>query len=307
MKKFYSYMLIIIVLMIIIMIGQKSHKASSSIRVDKRDFFVNDTSAITQITLSNKNLENITLHRNNNGWVVNDSLEANQNLINLILKTIKEMRIKTPIARTALPNVIQRMAIQNTEVNVFQKNKKIKTIYVGGETPDQLGTFMMLHGAKEPYVMHIPGFTGYLSSRFSCKEDVWKSKKIFHNHTRYAQYKFDTIYQDVQESNLLELNHIYAEAFLKDNDYFDVSEIKKRPPFYTLETIDERGKKHTLYCIRKKPVSKEKYREHTYDRERFYGLINNTLILIQYKQFEKFTNEESITHKFMPWKKLNSF
>ena len=45
------------------------------------------------------------------------------------------------------------MAIQNTRVDVFRKNKKIKTIYVGGETMDQLGTFMMLKDAKEPYIV----------------------------------------------------------------------------------------------------------------------------------------------------------
>ena len=98
------------------------------------------------------------------------------------------MRIKHPIARSALENIIKRMSIQNTKVDIFQNNKQVKTIYIGGETADQLGTFMMIEGAKEPYVVYIPGFNGYLSSRFSCQEHLWRDKKIFHKKIKTAKY-----------------------------------------------------------------------------------------------------------------------
>ncbi len=71
------------------------------------------------------------------------------------------MKIKQPVARSALKNVIQRMAIQNTKVEIFQNSKKTKTIYIGGETQDQLGTFMMIEGAKEPYITNLGSKFGY--------------------------------------------------------------------------------------------------------------------------------------------------
>ena len=306
MKKQYFYVLIIIILILVVFLGRKNQQQYSS-RSDKINFATSDTNLITKITLENKNLEKIKLHRNNGDWILNDSLKANRELVNLALKTIKEMRIKRPISKAALPHVIKRMAIQNTELNIFQKNKKIKTIYIGGETPDQLGTFMMIHGAKEPYIIHIPGFNGYLSSRFSCKENVWTSKKIFSNIPISAQYTFENQTHTIQTLNLKELNDMHCESFLTNNQHFNINEIKSRTSFFTLETIKNNGEKQILHCIRKKPVNKEKYRSHQYDRERFYGLLDNNLMLIQYKQFELFIKKESIENKFMPWKNLNSF
>ena len=301
MKKIYFYLIIIIALTLLIIIGKQNHKVNS-LRIDKRDFAVSDTSLITKITLKNRNLETINLHRKKtNQWVLNDSLKANKNLVDLVLKTIKEMRMKRPIARAALPNVIKRMAIQNTKLEVFQKNQKIKTIYIGGETQDQLGTFMMIEGAQEPYIVHIPGFNGYLSSRFSCKEHVWRSKKIINQNITNAEYITHNINTAIKTSSINHLNNIYCETFLTDNDKFKINDIKKRVPFFTLNIINEDGAKQTLYCIRKKPVNKQKYKDHQYDRERFYGLIDNTLMLIQYKQFQSFLEAEFITDEFMPW------
>ncbi len=305
MYKFYIYTLIILTLVIIVIFGKQKHNQNSSLRVDKRAFHVVDTTTIKKITLENKNLEKVTLHRiNSETWILNDSLTANKYLIDLILKTLKEMRIKKPIARAALPNVIKKMAIQNTKVEITQKNNKVKTIYIGSETPDQLGTYMMIKNAKEPYVIHIPGFHGYLSSRFSCKQHLWRSKQLFNELITRSSYVIennpDLIY-DTQSVNNKELSNIYCESFLIDNVKFKTNEIKMRDPFFILKFKTKNGIEHELKCIRKKPVSKGKYLHHEFDQERFYGLMNNSLMLIQYKQFERFLQSESILTYFMPW------
>jgi len=301
MKKISLYILIIITLIIFVTIGNRNANQNSSLRLDARNFAIPDTNSITKITLKNRNLDYIELLRTDSKWILNDSLIANQNLINIVLKTIKEVRIKSPIARAALPNIIKRMAIQNTELNIFKKNKKIKTIYIGGETPDQLGTFMMIHGAKEPYIMHIPGFNGYLSSRFSCNENIWKSKRIFNQKIKQAEYNFQNTMDYIEIKNLPEINNIYCESFLSNNENFKINNIINRKPFLTLRTMDTEGNVTTLHCIRKNPVNKEKYKEHKYDRERFYGFSKNSLMLIQYKQFQKIFQQESVKDKFMPW------
>ena len=155
--------------------------------------------------------------------------------------------------------------------------------------------------------MHIPGFNGYLSSRFSCNQNIWKSKQIFTQKIKKAEYVFQNTVDYIATNNLSELKSAYCESFLTDNENFEIKNITKRNPFLKLKTIDSEGNVSILYCIRKKPVNKEKYKDHKYDRERFYGFMNNSLMLIQYKQLESFIQKEAITDKFMPWKKLNSF
>ena len=293
------------ILSIIVFLGIDKYNNTTSIRLDKRNFSISDTVSINKIILENRNLEKIYLHRNQNDskWVLNDSLVPNQYLINLLLKTLKDMKIKQPIARAALNNIIKRMAIQNTKIEIFQKNKKTKTIYVGGETPDQLGTFMMLQGAKEPYIVHIPGFNGYLSSRFSCKENLWRSKQIFNEKLTNAT----CLIYDIPDSltrNLSIFNDIYCEDFLNKNKKFDPENIMQRIPFCIIEVTTESGEIKKLTCIRKKAVNKEKYKGQKYDQERFYGFVNNKLMLIQYKQFQNLILSESMTTIFTPWHNL---
>lgn len=308
MKKTYFYLFIILTCIVLIILGIKTNSKKSSLRVDKRNFSIEDTISIDQIILENRNLEKIHLKRNEvrHQWLLNDSIKANQYLVNLLLKTIKEMRIKSPIARAALPNIIKRMAIQHTKVDIIQSDNTTHTIYVGGEPPDQLGTFMMIEGAIEPYIMHIPGFTGYLSSRFSCKERLWKSKQVFHQKIKVAGYTFkseDTVNLiNISEENLDNLNVIYCESYLMNHDQFEIDTIKNRTPFCTIQTTSIDNTTQILYCIRKKPVNKQKYIDHTYDRERFYGIMNNNMMLIQYKQFDNFIKSESIVNDFTPWK-----
>ena len=116
MRKFYFYIVIIIILISLIIIGKDNHGQTSSLREDKRNFSIADTTLITQITLENRSLEKIKLFRNHKECVLNDALKANKYLINLLLKTVKEMRVKRPVSRAALPNIIKRMAIQNIKV-----------------------------------------------------------------------------------------------------------------------------------------------------------------------------------------------
>jgi hypothetical protein len=78
-----------------------------------------------------------------------------------------------------MDNAVKMLATRNTKVEVYSGKKLLKTIYVGGPTQDQMGTFMMLEGSSAPFVIHIPGFVGYLSSRFFIEEINWRSTEIF--------------------------------------------------------------------------------------------------------------------------------
>lgn len=302
--KQYTYQIIIIIILLVILItGWIRNQQYEIIRDDKRNFSISDTLKIDKITIQNRNLEKIQLTRNKTYWNLNDSLIANKYSVNLLLKTIKEMRVKTPIARSALDNVIKRMAVQNIKVIFYYKQKQIKTIYIGGETADQLGTFMMIEGAKEPYVVHIPGFNGYLSSRFSCKEELWLSKLIFHNINGEADYQinepnneFHNLVWHSTKKNYVE--KINCEKFIKEPD---VNEIKKRKPFMILRIKNQKNQYEELFCIRKKSVNKPKYINQEFDQERFYGIKNNRLMLIQYQQLKDLISYEKKLNTIIPW------
>ena len=77
----------------------------------------------------------------------------------------------------------------------------MKTWYVGTATPSHTGTYMVLEtpqgrGAK-PYVVHMEGFTGYLSTRFFTSEQDWRFTGLF-NHPKRSLSRVEVRNLDVE-------------------------------------------------------------------------------------------------------------
>lgn len=156
-----------------------SRNTNSSIKRELRDFAVEDTASVDRIFMVRKDNRQVTLTRQNDHWLVNDKYKVRPDAIDNLLKTLNRIRIKSPVSTSMLDNAVRMLATRNTKVEVYSKKKLLKTIYVGGPTQDQMGTFMMLEGSSVPFIVHIPGFVGYLSSRFFIDEINWRSTEIF--------------------------------------------------------------------------------------------------------------------------------
>ena len=160
--------------------------------LSKNNFFksedINQNKDLTKIILSNKSicekcpkgLKEVQLEKRQK-WYVNNKYKANENQINILLETIKKMTIQRPVGVNERSNILKRLDTQRTKVELIKNSDTIKTILVGGNTADQLGTYMIIKDSlnNEPYVFHIDGFNGYLNSRFSCEESNWIDKTIF--------------------------------------------------------------------------------------------------------------------------------
>lgn len=169
----------IIVVLAAVAIVLVTRRSSSTIKRELRDFAVEDTASIDRIFMVRKDNQQVTLTREGNRWMVNGKFEARPDAIENLLKTLNRLKIKSPISASAMDNAVRMLATRNTKVEAYHGKKLLKTIYVGGPTQDQMGTFMMLEGSSVPFIVHIPGFTGYLSSRFFIDEVAWKSTAIF--------------------------------------------------------------------------------------------------------------------------------
>ena len=264
---------------------------------DKRNFSINNIEAIDYIEIKNKTPKEVILKKENEVWKLKNGFAVKKEAINYLLETLRDIEIKRPVAVNEKENIIKRMSIQRTKVSLYSNEKKIKTMYVGGNTQDQLGTYMILENSSEPYVVSIPGFNGYLSSRFSCEENDWKDKIIFNYDNNeiesvHLNYR-DTInsfkiYSDDSSSikYFSNFKNISSEKFLKNNRDFNIEEIKKRKPIFDISLNLKNGKKIELIGFEKKSSLRGRTSIKDYDTERFYGLFNGELILIQYQQFK---------------------
>lgn len=168
-------------------------------RSDRRDFSIADTSAVTKIVISTKTPRTATLERvSESEWKLNDNYRASKSSIFYLLKTLKRMEIAHPVPLTMRDNVIGNLAVKGIKVEVFLADGSNKTIYVGGENKELTATFMMLQNASEPYAVHIPGFKGYLSSRFFANEKLWRDKTVMN----YDNLNISAIHAEYIKDNL---------------------------------------------------------------------------------------------------------
>jgi len=163
-----------------------THNDSGSIRKELYDFAVADTASITKIYIANTGGKELTLQKEKAGrWKVNGKFTARNDAIKNLLVCMKEMQVKNPVAKSAIENVSKQLATASQKVEIYSGEKLIRSYYVGSDTQDGLGTFMLLTDPKTgenssmPFVMFIPGFNGFLSIRYFMEEDLWRDRTIF--------------------------------------------------------------------------------------------------------------------------------
>lgn len=152
----------------------------STLSVKSTNFSVEDTAAINKIKLANMSGGSVTLERSQAGsWKVNGEYKANQTKINTLLTTIKKVEVKSPVPLNSRENVIKELASRNIQVDIYKKDELVRSYFVGHQTPDEMGTYMAMNNEeKKPYITHIPGFYGYLSSRYFVDSQKWRTKKV---------------------------------------------------------------------------------------------------------------------------------
>lgn len=161
----------------------------------KQDYHIEDTASITKIYLADKENNEVTLIRqSDSSWTVDGLYAANQPFVDLLLETLNTMRIRGQVNKNAAPNVVKDIAAHGIKVEVYQNvplinwfNGKIQlfsrerlttTYYVGRETQDMMASFMYRKGDEAPYIIHIPGFRGFLTPRFVTNPLKWRSHNI---------------------------------------------------------------------------------------------------------------------------------
>ena len=137
----------------------------------KQDYHIEDIASITKIFLADKENNEVTLTRvSDSSWVVDNQYPASQPMVDLLLETIHDMRIRQQVNKNAAPNAIKDIAAHGVKVEIYQNDPFINwfggrlklfsrerlttTYYVGRETQDMMASFMYRKGDDAPYIIH---------------------------------------------------------------------------------------------------------------------------------------------------------
>ncbi|HEY9115366.1 MAG TPA: hypothetical protein VIN10_11760, partial [Bacteroidales bacterium] len=193
MKKNKIYLIVVILLVAVALTILVTYRYST---LDQResDFGVRDTATVTRIFMADKQLNKVELLKTSRGWLLNGKYPASSEMMEMLLGTLKSLKVKAPVSLASRDNVITRMAAIGIKVEVYQDDYRInlfdkiklfkhekltKVFYVGDATQNNLGTYMLMEDASQPFIVFIPGFRGFLYTRFSTQADDWKSHVVF--------------------------------------------------------------------------------------------------------------------------------
>jgi hypothetical protein len=186
MKKYSSIIIIGILLLlsgISVLIYKKKGKPTT-VDSEARNFKLKDTASITKIFIADKEGDKALLERTKKGWIVNNKYPCRPDAILNLMEAIRNVEVKMPVNKNAREPVLKTMASSAIKVEIYSGEELVKQYYVGHETQDSEGSYMLLtdvasgRNYDEPFVCFIPGFVGYLIPRFIAKENEWRDRVV---------------------------------------------------------------------------------------------------------------------------------
>lgn len=338
MKKNKLSIIITIVLIAVAGLLIWNNRYLTSLRGDSADFMVWDTATITKVYLADRRDHETLLERTDDGWTLNSIYKAHPKAIEQLFYTLYRVRVRMPVSVASHDNVVAQMASNSTKVEVYQyvprinlfnkiklfyHEKRTKVFYVGDATRDSSGTFMLREGSDQAYIVYIPGFRGYITTRFSANPDDWRDHTIFHEPLANIQSVSVEFGDDPMRSFKVENvgKHQYKLIRTADNKEipFDTlkvvnllsafsdlrfeSLINNIVPQHRIDSVINSPFQHRIILVNKegktvemKTFSKRVQRildipeeEHDIDLDRMYGLVNDgrDFVLIQNYIFDK--------------------
>lgn len=339
MKKFRIVLMFALLFLVVVLLFVFNRPQGT---LDRREsnFALSDTSNVVKIFIADKAGRTVLLERGNDDtWRVNGQFLARKDMTDLLLSTMKHLSVSAPVSRAAHNTVISNLASRSVKVEIYQREYFIdlfhrirlfpsvnmtREFYIGDITPDNIGTYMIKEGASTPFIVHWPGFRGFVASRFSTLLDDWRDHGVFRfelPHISSIEVNFteqpDQSYRVENKGRgqieiiplktetslpaydtlqmlafLTAFKDIRYEALLNDMPRRVIDSIINSSPIHTVTLTDIYGTDHTIKTFQRLAeiryiIDEGEPAYQPFDIERMYALVNNgqDFVLIQHFVF----------------------
>jgi hypothetical protein len=321
MKKNLLYLLIFVVLLSLVGYFLSQRNVSGTLEGQENyAFAVRDTASITKLVISDKRPSQAELTRTKNGWLLDGEYPVREDAIEVLLETLYRMEMRNFVSQRMLPTVEKNLEVYGKRVEIYQNGELSKVLTVGVPTTDEMGTYMKVEGGDAPYAVHIPGFNGFLNTRFITDKHLWRRRDLVRVNPRNIKevamifpdslsssfrlrvFSPDSVYlvrasdEEVISDIALTKAKLYLSAFKNlryegeivpsDPIYARRDSLKASTPAFKIQVKDVDGKLTTVtaYKIKAAPETIDEDDPSSYfDPDRLHGFINNDrMVLLQY-------------------------
>ncbi len=183
-----KFAIIAVIILAFIAVWLYFNKGNGTIDKSIRNFTVTDITTIDRIVLKQGSAV-INLERQALGiWQLNKNYTANSNHIKSLLYTIKNIDIKEPVAKSIQDSILKNLETDGVKCEVYQNKALSKVYYIGNETTDGSGTYVVLidletkHVVNKAFVAYIPGVEGNVAANYFVNEKNWRDNTVFSYH-----------------------------------------------------------------------------------------------------------------------------
>lgn len=168
-----SLLVLSAVLVVLILFGNSNNKIS----IDKDLFKLPDQNNIDRVLLQKSN-EQIELHFDGSKWMVNNSFEADRQMIQVFFAALLQAEPRRPVAQRLRDSIHQQIMKAGVEVKLYEGETLKKNFSVLGNDR-KTETYYELAGDLSPYLMAIAGYRVYLAGIYELSSYDWRDKRIF--------------------------------------------------------------------------------------------------------------------------------
>jgi hypothetical protein len=206
--------------------GNTSFAVDKKVEISRIDFYQGD--------------KKLSLEKSGDRWLLNKNQEARKSAIAFILRTLKGMKIKSPVSSEIFENEIIKKQVEPVKVNIYEKRRMVKSFFVY-KTPSNLyGNIMKMKPSSKPFIVYIPGLEDNIGAHFVLNELFWKPYLVFNLlPSRIAFIGFEN-FQDTSASFII--NCRKTGYSLSDGNHeiagWDTLKIKRYISYYTAISFD---------------------------------------------------------------------
>jgi hypothetical protein len=170
-----KYFLVFIVLIVLLFFFFRSRIPFGR---SNTSFAVDDKAEISRIDFYQGD-KRLSLEKSGGRWLMNNKQEVRKSAIAFILRTLREMKIKSPVSAGIFENEIVKKQVDPVKVNIYKKRKLVKSFLVYKTGSNIYGNIMKIRPSSKPFIVYIPGFEDNIGANFILNELFWKPYLVF--------------------------------------------------------------------------------------------------------------------------------
>lgn len=185
-RNLFLLILLAIVGSVAIILWKQKTRKEGSVGDNFELFTVKDTASVGKLFLADRQGNEALITRSGKyTWLYQNrktgkTYPANPEVLNLLLKTICDIRTRMRVPLSAEKTVINELSTNQVKVEIYDRSSnKIKAYYMGELAFNETGSNAIMEDSNVPYIVFEQAFVGDLQPRYTALERAWRDLAAF--------------------------------------------------------------------------------------------------------------------------------